>query len=96
MSLQTALSQRFEAGILQGKRASGAVFLQYQTMEPRSSPDCEAQGELLMEKTRLANLLNDRHPLVMLVQQIDWRSFDEYFGAYYSGGKGRPATSTRL
>lgn len=49
-----------------------------------------------MEKTRLANLLNDRHPLVKLAQQIDWRSFDEYFGAYYSGGKGRPATSTRL
>jgi transposase, IS5 family len=70
--------------------------LQNQTMEPRSSPDCEAQGELLMEKTRLANLLNDRHPLVKLAQQIDWRSFDEYFGAYYSGGKGRPATSTRL
>src|SRR5215203_4091842 len=96
MSLQAALSQRFEAGILQGKRAFWAVFLQNRRMEPRSSPECEAQGELLMEKTRLANLVNGRHPLVKLAQQIDWRSFDEYFGAYYSGGKGRPATSTRL
>jgi transposase, IS5 family len=49
-----------------------------------------------MEKTRLANLVNDRHPLVRLAQQIDWRSFDEHFGTYYSEGKGRPATSTRL
>jgi IS5 family transposase len=49
-----------------------------------------------MERTRLANLLNERHPLVRLAQQIDWRNFDEHFGTYYSEGKGRPATSTRL
>ena len=49
-----------------------------------------------MERTRLANLLNERHPLVRLARQIDWRSFDEHFGTYYSEGKGRPATSTRL
>ena len=49
-----------------------------------------------MHKTRLANLLNERHPMVELAQQIDWRSFDEHFGAYYRGGKGRPAISTRL
>ena len=28
--------------------------------------------------------------------EIDWQSFDEHFGAYYRGGKGRPAISTRL
>ena len=49
-----------------------------------------------MHKTRLANLLNDRHPMVRLAREIDWHGFDEYFGTYYSGGKGRPATSTRL
>ena len=49
-----------------------------------------------MQRTRLANLLNERHPLVKLAQQIDWRSFDEHFGTYYSEGTGRPATSTRL
>ena len=49
-----------------------------------------------MERTRLASLLNERHPLVKLAQQIDWRSFDEHFGTYYSEGTGRPATSTRL
>jgi transposase, IS5 family len=49
-----------------------------------------------VEKTRLVNLLNARHPMVRLARRIDWRSFDEHFGAYYSGGKGRPAISTRL
>jgi len=49
-----------------------------------------------MQKMRLANLVNERHPLVRLARQIDWHSFDEHFGAYYSTGKGRPATSTRL
>ena len=48
-----------------------------------------------MHKTRLANLVNDRHPMVRLAREIDWHGF-EYFGTYYSGGKGRPATSTRL
>jgi transposase, IS5 family len=33
---------------------------------------------------------------VRLARQIDWRSFDEHFGTYYSEGTGRPATSTRL
>ena len=73
-----------------------AVLLQNRRMEPRPSPDCEDQGELRMEKTRLANLVDRRHPMVKLAWQIDWRSFDEHFGAYYRGGKGRPATSTRL
>jgi transposase, IS5 family len=49
-----------------------------------------------MERARLANLLNERHSLVRLARQIDWRSFDEHFGTYYSEGTGRPATSTRL
>ncbi len=49
-----------------------------------------------MEKTRLANLVNARHPMVRLAREIDWQSFDEHFGAYYSAGKGRPAISTRL
>ena len=49
-----------------------------------------------MHKTRLANLVNARHPMVRLAREIDWQSFDEHFGAYYRGGKGRPAISTRL
>lgn len=49
-----------------------------------------------MHKIRLANLVDRRHPMVRLARQIDWRSFDEHFGAYYRGGKGRPAISTRL
>ncbi len=70
--------------------------MQNRRMEPRPSPDCDDQGEMRMQRTRLANLVNDRHPMVKLAQQIDWRSFDEHFGAYYRGGKGRPGISTRL
>jgi IS5 family transposase len=49
-----------------------------------------------MERTRLAKLLNEGHPLVRLARQLDWRSFDEHFGTYYSERTGRPAISTRL
>jgi IS5 family transposase len=49
-----------------------------------------------MEKTELARLVNDRHPMVKLARQIDWRTLDEHFGANYSEGTGRPAISTRL
>ena len=49
-----------------------------------------------MEKMELARLVNDRHPLVKLARQIDWRTLDEHFGANYSEGTGRPAISTRL
>jgi IS5 family transposase len=49
-----------------------------------------------MQKTRLANLLNDRHPTVRLAQQVDWRALDEHFGVHYNDGTGRPAISTRL
>ncbi len=70
--------------------------MQNRRMEPRPSPGCEDQGKMRMERARLANLLNERHSLVRLARQIDWRSFDEHFGTYYSEGTGRPATSTRL
>ena len=89
-------ARRFQVEVSQGKGAFGPVSLQNQTVEPRPSPDCEAQGELRMDKTRLVNLLDGRHPLVKLAQQIDWHGLDEHFGAYYRGGKGRPAISTRL
>lgn len=49
-----------------------------------------------MEKTELAKLVNDQHPLVKLAQQIDWHSFDEHFGAYYCSERARPGISTRL
>ena len=49
-----------------------------------------------MQKTRLANLVNERHPLVRMARQIDWRSLDEHFGANYCSGTGQPAISTRL
>jgi transposase, IS5 family len=65
-------------------------------MEPPPSPNRDDQGEMRMQRTRLANLLDARHPMVKLARGIDWHGFDEHFGAYYSRGKGRPAISTRL
>ena len=43
-----------------------------------------------MHKTRLANLVNARHPMVRLAREIDWQSFDEHFGAYYAAGRAGP------
>lgn len=42
-------------------------------MEPPSSPNRDEQEEMRMHRTRLVNLLNERHPLVKLALQIDWR-----------------------
>ena len=72
---------------MQGFRAFGAVFLQNQPMEPRPSPDCQAQGDLRLHKKRLTKLLKHRPPMVRLDREIDWQGFDEYFGTYYSGGR---------
>jgi transposase, IS5 family len=65
-------------------------------MEPPPSPNRDDQGEMRMQRTRLANLLDASHPMVKLARGIDWHGFDEHFGAYYARGKGRPAISTRL
>ena len=45
---------------------------------------------------RLDQILNRRHPLYQLADTIEWESFDEAFGKYYSETQGRPAKSTRL
>jgi hypothetical protein len=65
-------------------------------MEPPPSPNRNDQGEMRMQRTRLANLLDVSHPMVKLARGIDWHGFDEHFGAYYARGKGRPVISTRL
>lgn len=46
-------------------------------------------------RSRLAQILNRKHPLFVLAKQIDWSVFDQKFGPLYSE-KGRPGNSTRL
>ena len=46
-------------------------------------------------RSRLDQILNRKHPLFVLANQIDWSVFDNTFGLLYSE-KGRPGKSTRL
>ena len=45
---------------------------------------------------RLENLVDDRHELVILAGKVDWKKFEEKFGASFSDDMGRPALPTRL
>jgi len=49
-----------------------------------------------MFKSRLDQLLNNKHPLFILAGKIDWNFFEREFGEFYSEGKGRPALPIRL
>ena len=46
-------------------------------------------------KIELNRIVNVQHPLVKLAQQMDWKTFDQKFEAYFSD-EGRPAIATRL
>jgi IS5 family transposase len=46
-------------------------------------------------RSRLDQILDRRHPLYLLANQIDWSVFDKKFGSLYAE-KGRPAKATRL
>ncbi len=54
-----------------------------------------ADGESDLFRNRLDALIDMRHELVRLAGLIDWRRFDEAFGALYAE-KGRPGLPTRL
>ena len=62
-------------------------------MRPKE-PDGTEDLELF--RSRLETIVDARHPLVRLAKLIDWRRFDEAFGAVYTDGVGRPVLSTRL
>ena len=47
-------------------------------------------------QSRLDQILNLRHPLCALANQIDWKIFEEEFGAYYSEKRGTPGKPIRL
>jgi len=61
-------------------------------MKPKI-PEKRDQGELF--RSRLEQILNRKHPLFILANQILWSVFDQKFGPLYSE-KGRPGKSTRL
>jgi len=45
---------------------------------------------------RLEAMIDGRHELVRLAKLIDWKSFEDAFGALYDENRGRPALPTRL
>jgi len=47
-------------------------------------------------ETSLENIINMKHPLVILSGQIDWSSLEETFGKLYDQDLGRPGIPTRL
>jgi len=60
-------------------------------MKPKNSqPD---QSDLF--RSRLEQILDRRHPLYVLANQINWSVFDKTFGSLYAE-KGRPGKPTRL
>lgn len=47
-------------------------------------------------RSRLDQILDHKHPLFILANQIDWTIFDKKFGPTYVDKKGRPGKPTRL
>ena len=62
-------------------------------MKPRE-PGRSATEDMFRE--RLENLLDLRHPLVRLSNEIEWSVFSESFGALYDAELGRPGLPVRL
>src|SRR5215204_4994891 len=63
-------------------------------MRPVKSAQGEEQGELYQR--RLSTLLDQRHPLYVLAEAIDWEFFEREFGSLYVEQKGRPGLPMRL
>ena len=61
-------------------------------MKPKK-PKHQDQTDLF--RSRLDQILDRKHPLFVLANQIDWAVFDTKFGRLYAD-KGRPALPTRL
>lgn len=47
-------------------------------------------------RSRLAQILNPKHPLFLLADRLDWSVFEESFGSLYVEGVGRPGLPIRL
>lgn len=62
-------------------------------MKPREQV---SSGMEDMFRHRLENLLDRRHPLIRLAQEIDWSVFSQSFGGLYDAELGRPGLPIRL
>jgi transposase, IS5 family len=60
-------------------------------MTPKKQP----QSGLELFRSRLENIIDMRHPMVLLAQRIDWDALAASFGKFFCE-KGRPALPTRL
>jgi len=49
-----------------------------------------------MFRSSLEQILDRNHPLYVLANKIDWKRFDQSFGALFAQKHGRPALPTRL
>lgn len=63
-------------------------------MRPQNISAKDAQGDLF--RSRLDQILNRKHPLFQLANQIDWQFFDSEFGQLFVENVGRPGLPTRL
>jgi len=62
-------------------------------MKPSKTPPIGQQNLFI---ARLENLVDPAHELVILAGKIDWKKFEDKFGASFSEGMGRPALPMRL
>jgi IS5 family transposase len=65
-------------------------------MEVFMQPKQQNDSQSMLFTSKLAQILNDQHPLFKLADVIDWAEFDNTFGKLYTPGFGRPAKPTRL
>jgi len=63
-------------------------------MRPQNVSVQELQGDLF--RSQLDQILNRKHPLFQLADQIDWSFFDQEFGPLFVENVGRPGLPTRL
>lgn len=53
-------------------------------------------GQQELFRSRLENLVDHNHALIILADKVNWEFFDEKFGSDFSDDTGRPALRTRL
>jgi len=63
-------------------------------MHPKSLSSEGQQGDLF--RSRLEQILDRKHPLFVLANQIDWGIFEQEFGSFYVENVGRPGLPIRL
>lgn len=59
------------------------------------TPKAQPKSDLELFRSRLENIIDMAHPLVLLAQRIDWDALGASFGKFFCE-KGRPALPTRL